>query len=150
MHARIRNKCSGLNSDLLHNYLRNSQLCTCSVEPEDAEHYVFRCNLFVIQRLHFLNFIQHLNPLNLNNVLFGKPSLTERENSELFVSVQEYIQQTVRFTWYKHILECSDLSFLLCWANGQNLCLSSCPSLSLSLSLLHIIISYVNTCIIIL
>ena len=88
MHARIRNKCSGLNSDLF----RNSQLCTCSVEPEDAEHYFFRCKLFVIQRLHFLNSIQHLNPLNVNDQLFGKPSLTERENKKLFVSVQEYIQ----------------------------------------------------------
>ena len=26
MHARIRNKCTGLNSDLFHNYLRSSQL----------------------------------------------------------------------------------------------------------------------------
>ena len=98
MHARIRNKCSGLNSDLFHNNLRNSQLCTCSVESEDAEHYFFRCNLFVIQRLHLFNSIQHLNPLNVDDLLFGKPSLTDRENSELFVSVQEYIQQTGRFT----------------------------------------------------
>ena len=98
MQARIRNKCSGLNSDLFHNYLRNSQLCACSVEPEDAEHYFFRCNLLAIQRLHFLNSIQHLNPLNVNDLLFGKPSLTERENTKLFVSVQEYIQQTGRFT----------------------------------------------------
>ena len=98
MHARIRNKCSGLNSDLFHNYLGNSQLCTCSVEPEDAEQYFFRCNLFVIQRLHFLNAIQHLNQINVNDLLFGKPSLTERENKKLFVSVQEYIQQTGRFT----------------------------------------------------
>ena len=66
MHARIRNKCSGLNSDLFHNNLRNSQLCTCSVESEDAEHYFFRCNLFVIQRLHLFNSIQHLNPLNVD------------------------------------------------------------------------------------
>ena len=42
MQARIRNKCRGLNSDLFHNYLRNSQLCACSVEPEDAEHYFFQ------------------------------------------------------------------------------------------------------------
>ena len=100
MHARIRNKCSGLNSDLFHIYLRNSQLCTSSVEPEDAEHHFFRCIPFVIQRLHFLNSIQHLNPLNVNDLLLGKPSLTERENKKkkIFVSVQEYIQQTGRFT----------------------------------------------------
>ena len=93
MHARIRNKCSGLNSDLFHNYLRNNQLCTCLVEPEDAEHCFFRCNLFVIQRLQFLNSVHHLNPLNVNDLLFCKPSLTERENKKLFVSVQEYIKK---------------------------------------------------------
>ena len=98
MHTRIRNKCSGLNSDLFHDYLRHSQLCTCSVEHKDAELYFFRCNIFAIQRLHFLNSIQHLNPLNVNDLLFGKPSLTERENTKLFVSVQEYIQQNGRFT----------------------------------------------------
>ena len=43
LHAWIRNKCSGLNGDLFHNYLHNSQLFICLVEPEDADHYLCPC-----------------------------------------------------------------------------------------------------------
>ena len=39
LHARIRNKCSNLNNDLLNNHLSPTPLCNRCQETEDAEHF---------------------------------------------------------------------------------------------------------------
>ena len=104
LYARIRNKCSrlSLNGDLFRNYLRNSKLCMCLVEPEDADLYFLRCNLFVRQRQRLFNSIQHLNPLNINDLstLWQVIHNRTRKFGTIFILYQsrsKYIQQTGRF-----------------------------------------------------
>ena len=36
LHARLRNRCSGLNSDLFRNHIRNNLICDLSDVVEDA------------------------------------------------------------------------------------------------------------------
>ena len=45
MHARIRNECSNLNSDLHQNALLVNPFCNCNLEIENAEHYFFAARI---------------------------------------------------------------------------------------------------------
>ena len=41
LHARIRNNCSDLKSDLFRNHLSADSSCSCGNDNEDASHYFF-------------------------------------------------------------------------------------------------------------
>ena len=47
LHARLRNKCSGLNGDLFRNHIRNYPLCDLCDVVEDAYHYFFAENILL-------------------------------------------------------------------------------------------------------
>ena len=96
-HARLRNKCSNLNHDLFINYLKPNSICDCGNDVEDAEHYFFKCQRYVEQRLVLLRSTRPFHPLNLNMLLFGSDRLLETENPELFLDVQQCIKSTRRF-----------------------------------------------------
>ena len=96
-HARLRNNCSNLNHDLFINHLKPNSFCDCGNDVEDAEHYFFRCERYVEQRLVLFHSTRPFHPLNLNMLLFGSDRLSEMENSELFLDVQQYIKSTRRF-----------------------------------------------------
>ena len=64
LHARLRNKCSGLNSDLFRNHIRNNRLCDLCLNVVFVclLHYSFiYCYLFI--SMYFVQFI--LFSLNL-------------------------------------------------------------------------------------
>ena len=49
LHARLRNKCSGLNGDIFRNHIRNNPVCDlCDVEA-DAYHYFFQCRKILLK-----------------------------------------------------------------------------------------------------
>ncbi|MEW8548105.1 MAG: reverse transcriptase family protein, partial [Candidatus Thiodiazotropha sp.] len=97
LHARLRNFCSNLNQDLYNNYLRDDPVCTCSRGNESAAHYFFECQLYEEQRFQLFTDTREFHPLNVHMLLKGKDSLSDIDNSKIFLAVQDYIQATGRF-----------------------------------------------------
>ena len=79
-HARLRNNCSNLNSDLFNNHVGDSPLCTHCNVIEDAEHFFFRCTLFIDQRLNLFRNTRPFHPLSTTKLLLGFDNLSEEEN----------------------------------------------------------------------
>ncbi len=97
MHARLRNKCSHLNSDLCNNHLRDNPYCDCAEIVEDAEHFLFLCPKFQQQRTLLIQSLQNFLPLSTDDLLKGKSQLTISDNCMIFSAVQSYIKATKRF-----------------------------------------------------
>ena len=97
LHARIRNSCSDLKSDLFQNHLTDDKKCTCGYDNENALHYFFECNNYTHQRIIMFQQTRHFHPLSLNAVLFGKTSLSDEDNFVLFQAIQQYIKDSMRF-----------------------------------------------------
>ena len=53
LHARLRNKCSGLNGDLFRNHIRYNPFCELCDVVEDAYHYFFQCRKYTVERQVF-------------------------------------------------------------------------------------------------
>jgi hypothetical protein len=96
-HARLRNGCSNLNSDLCRNHIRNTSECVCGHEDENAEHYFFNCSLYVNQRIALFHATRSFHPLNLNTLLYGNQQLSDMDNTCIFIAVQKFIKETKRF-----------------------------------------------------
>ena len=74
MHARIRNECSNLNSDLHQLFILINPLCNCNLEYENAEHYFFRCPNNLNERTRLFNETQTFHPLNpMSYLVFFSP-----------------------------------------------------------------------------
>ena len=78
MHARIRNECSNLNSDLHQNVLLINpfyncfyNFYNCNLEIENAEHYFFRCLNYLNERTRLFNETRTFHPLNVDILLYG-------------------------------------------------------------------------------
>ncbi len=97
IHARLRNNCSNLNSDLCNNHIRDDPYCDCAEIVEDAEHYFFMCPKFQHQRTVLLQSLQNYSPLNTTDLLKGKPQLPHAANYTIFSAVHSYIKATKRF-----------------------------------------------------
>ena len=97
IHARLRNNCSDLNSDLFQNHLTTSPVCSCGMEIENASHYFFKCSKYHIQRLLLFNALRSFHPLKSDTLLHGKQSLNDEENGIIFTEVQRFISATKRF-----------------------------------------------------
>ena len=95
LHARIRNNCSNLLSDLYINHLSPSFTCSCSEEVEDADHYFFNCPNYNNESDALL---RDFYPLNIYILPFGDENLTAEENTIIFTAVQTFIKDTRRFT----------------------------------------------------
>ena len=96
-HARIRNKCSNLNYDLFNNHLRDNHQCSCGSVREDAEHFFFRCQLYLNQRRLLFTNTRQYHPLSCKKLLFGIDNLSDDQNADLLKNAQQYIKQTRRF-----------------------------------------------------
>ena len=88
LHCRIRNNCSNLNGDLFLNHLRTNAVCEWDSEIDDSEHYFFKCNEFMEQRIHFLEATRKFHLLNLQPLLNGSDDLSTADNEELFSHIQ--------------------------------------------------------------
>lgn len=97
-HCRIRNRCSNLNKDLYDNHLRDSPICDCGTDIEDAEHYFFRCDLYTNQRIRFFQLSRRFHPLGVQFMLYGSDQISEEDNINFFSYVHEYIKETKRFS----------------------------------------------------
>ena len=86
--ALIRNRCSNLNHDLYLNRLRDTGVCDCGSEREDAEHYIFECHKYLRERRKLFWSTHRYHPLNLDTVLRGRDALSFEDNVAVFNSVQ--------------------------------------------------------------
>ena len=96
-HARIRNNCSNLNSDLHNNHLRDNSSCQCGSPLENADHYFFKCPLYSNQRRILFTNTRIYHPLSAKKLLFGIERLTDEQNKRLFQHIYSYIRSTRRF-----------------------------------------------------
>ena len=103
LHARLRNKCSSLNSDLFKSNLVPSASCSCGYKNECSEHFLLYCNKFNLLRNNMLIELNMLDmrglPVNIDILLFGNDDLSVEINTFIFSCVQKYIKDTRRFSW---------------------------------------------------
>ena len=97
IHARIRNNCSDLKSDLFQNHLTDDKSCICGNSEENALHFFFKCENYSNSRLVMFRQTRQYHPLSLNTVLYGKSTLPDSDNLLLFQAVQQYIKDSRRF-----------------------------------------------------
>ncbi len=97
MHARLRNNCSNLNSDLCNNYLRDNPFCNCSEVVEDAEHYFFQCQTYNAPRTVLFQSLRQYHPLSTNILLYGRREESNEYNFAIFKAVRIFVKSTKRF-----------------------------------------------------
>ena len=101
LQCRLRNRCRVLNSDIYRANLIPNALCSCGKSDETAKHFLFHCENFIVQRNMFLTVI-----LEFNNDLaiyeltlsFGNTILNDEKNTQMFLQVHKFFQNTGRFT----------------------------------------------------
>jgi hypothetical protein len=98
LHARLRNKCSSLNSDLFKSNLVSSASCSCGYKNECFEHFLLYCNKFNLLRN---NMIIELNmlymgglPVNIDILLFGNDNLSRNKHVYIFMCTKIYKRYT--------------------------------------------------------
>jgi hypothetical protein len=96
LHARLRHKCSSLNSDLYRINITNDPKCQCGAPYEDSIHYLMECPLYQNERYCVFRNLRETNK-NIETLLFGNDEISIKENSNIFNKVRAYIRQTKRF-----------------------------------------------------
>jgi hypothetical protein len=96
-HTRLRMGCSALKKHLHRLDIVASPSCACTLEEEDAYHFLFVCPIYAAHRATMLEAIHPIAYPNLNMVLHGDPNLPWEANKIIFGAVQRYIDQTQRF-----------------------------------------------------
>ena len=97
IHARLRNNCSDLKTDLFFNHISRGSSCDFCNHCEDAEHFLFKCPRDRLERLNLFNTLRDFHPLNSNLILCGNPTFSSEANILIFDAVQKYISATGRF-----------------------------------------------------
>jgi hypothetical protein len=95
-HTRLRTNCSSLNLTLFQKNLIDAPLCQCG-EIESTEHFFFQCPFYQQLRTSLLNKINPTLRASTHLFLFGNEVLSNEENENLFLAVQEYITKSKRF-----------------------------------------------------
>ena len=94
LHARLRMSCSNLNADLVSRYISDDKTCACGDPIENAEHFLLHCQNFTHARRH----IQNLGiPVDAQILLYGSEELSDNENKQIFIAVQNFIVESARF-----------------------------------------------------
>ena len=96
LHARLGNNCSGLNSDLFRNHIRNNPLCDLYDVAEDAYHYFFQCRKYYVERQVFNDSVIGFHPININ-VIPGNENGNTEAYMVLFRAVHRFIHASKRF-----------------------------------------------------
>ena len=97
LHARLRNKCSSLNSDLFRHHIRNNPLCDLCDVVEDAYHYIFQCRKYTVERQVFNDTVRGFHPLNINVILNCNENWNTEVNVVVFKAVHRYVHVSKRF-----------------------------------------------------
>ena len=93
-HARLRMKCSDLNSHLVDRHISDNRSCSCGYLNENNEHYLLYCPNYERARNHLSSISV---PINTDILLFGKAEYTDEINKHIFLKVQSFILESRRF-----------------------------------------------------
>ena len=94
MHARVRTESSGLKDHLYKKNLVDDPFCVCR-QIETSEHFLLHCPMYRLLREDMLNNVS-CQP-NIHNLLYGDSLLSDIENTNNFIIIQNYIVKTKRF-----------------------------------------------------
>ena len=96
IHARLRNNYSDLKTIFFSIIYLVIIVVTCN-QYEDAEHYLFKCSRYRLDRLYLFNTLRDFHSLNCNLLLRGNPAFSSEANISIFDTVQKYISATGLF-----------------------------------------------------
>ena len=94
LHVRLRNKCSGLNSDLFRNHIRNNPLCELFDVAEDGRGcppLLLSKQKNYVERQVFNDTVRGFQSLNINVILYGNENWNSEANMTLFRALHRYI-----------------------------------------------------------
>ncbi|CAC5415948.1 unnamed protein product [Mytilus coruscus] len=94
LHTRIRTESSGLNEHLYRKNLVTDPFCKCR-QIETSEHFLLRCPQYQLLREFMLSNLS-CQP-NIHNLLYGNPLMSDIENTDNFLIIQDFILKTKRF-----------------------------------------------------
>ena len=86
---------------MYHANLIPNALCSCGKSDETAKHILLHCKNDIVQRNIFLIGIREISndlPIYELTLLFGNEILNDEKNTNIFLQVQKFIQNTGRFT----------------------------------------------------
>lgn len=97
LHARLRLRSSDLNTDLQRSGLRETSECACGNPTENAAHYLTHCDLYKEIRKEMLEELAFEDTLSVDHLLYGTEDLTQEQNNQIFIAVQDFITHSNRF-----------------------------------------------------
>ena len=100
--SRMRNKCSGLASDLFRINIRDSPICQkCNTNAlETADHFILHCPEYNNHRFALLadvNFILGNTPITSDILLSGSHNISEHMNIVIMKALCKFVKSTKRF-----------------------------------------------------
>jgi hypothetical protein len=95
-HARLRLRCSKLNTHLYEKNLTDSDLCQCGKSKETVKHFLLECEKYEETRDDMYRELDTAKIMTCEMLLYGSDDLTLTENTYLFETVQRYIIKTER------------------------------------------------------
>jgi hypothetical protein len=75
-------------------------LCSCGKSDETAKYFLLHCKNYTVQRNAILKGIREINndlSIDEHTLLFGNKMLNDETNTQMFLLVQKFIQDTGRF-----------------------------------------------------
>ena len=101
LQSRLRNRCSALNSELYRANLIPNALCSCGKSDETAKQFLLHCKHYIVHRNIFLIGIREISndlPIDELILLFDNEILNDEKNTQIFLQVQKFIQDTGHLT----------------------------------------------------
>ena len=95
--ARIRMNCSILKADLYRNHVTDSPKCIHCNMNEDAFHFFFQCNHYLIYRAILHAVVLEYGPFTLRTILYGIGDQRDEQNLIIFNAVSNFINASHRF-----------------------------------------------------
>jgi hypothetical protein len=95
-HARLRLKCSKLNTHLFAKNLTETELCSCGTSRETESHYLMECENYTEARDELYDDLDMIPVITSDLLIYGAENLTQKENEKTFEAVQRYILKTER------------------------------------------------------
>ena len=96
-HARIRLRCSNLNSHMYDVGLCESPSCRCGEIDEDPEHFLLTCPIYARLRGIMTTKLHFITNVTVHDLLHGNKNYSEEQNILIFSCVQNFIKKSKRF-----------------------------------------------------
>ena len=95
--AKLRMRCSNLNSHLQSMHIVKFSACSCGFVNEDEFHFFFGCILFNRPRIILQNVISSVAPFTLRTLLYGVDEFDFTENKKIINETLKFIHEAKRF-----------------------------------------------------